>query len=81
MPLGSELVCWPDSLSTGAQLLTGGLGSETGQQGQRVQQWRCGSFLAEISEGQNPTHPADGSSSSFSFVPSHFVILVLPAYF
>lgn len=33
MPFGSELVCWPDSLSTGAQPLRGGLGSEMGAAG------------------------------------------------
>lgn len=37
MPFGSELVCWPDSSSEGAQCLKGGLGSEMGQQ-----QWRGG---------------------------------------
>lgn len=33
MPLGSELVCWPDSLSTGAQCLTGGFGLRDGASG------------------------------------------------
>lgn len=40
MPLGSELECWPDSLSTGAQSLRGGLGSEMGQREQRGSQWK-----------------------------------------
>lgn len=35
MPFGSELVCWPDSSSEGAQRLKGGLGSEMGQQQRR----------------------------------------------
>ncbi|CAJ1068712.1 Hypothetical predicted protein [Xyrichtys novacula] len=68
MPLGSELVCWPDSLSTGAQHLTGGLGSEMGQQGQRGRRGDVGAFWLKSTRGKNPAQPADGSSSS-PFLP------------
>lgn len=50
MPFGSELVCWPDRLSTGAQHFTGGLDSETEQR--VLLPWKVWVFLLKSARGK-----------------------------
>lgn len=61
MPLGSELLCWPDRLSPGwAQGHCSSLGvwaHREGAAGQWGQQWRCSSAPVQTSEGANPAQP------------------------